>query len=70
MKFMKEFPNLIGEQVALIKADINTGIILDDNYNYSVNSDKSVYVVLANKDDAVKFAKSIVLERKNVECGI
>lgn len=23
-----------------------------------------------NKDDAIKFAKSIVLERKNVECGI
>lgn len=67
---MKEFPKLIGDQVALIKADINTGIILDDSYNYSVNPNDSIYIVLANKDDAIKLAKSIVLEKGNVECGI
>lgn len=67
---MKEFPKLIGEQIALLKADVNTGVVLDDNYNYSINPNDRVYVVFANKDEALKIAKTIVLERKNVECGL
>ncbi|PTS92526.1 hypothetical protein DBR11_26730 [Pedobacter sp. HMWF019] len=67
---MKEFPKLIGEQVVLLRVDINTGIVLDDNYNYSINPNDRVYIVFANKDEALKIAKTIVLERNNVECGL
>ncbi len=32
---MEKFPHLKNEQVALLRADINTGIVLDKDYIYA-----------------------------------
>ncbi|MFA4868969.1 MAG: hypothetical protein WC623_12255 [Pedobacter sp.] len=48
---MEKFPLLKNKQVALLRADINTGTVLDI-------------------DLGIAFAKTIIRERNDVECGI
>ncbi|RZL37984.1 MAG: hypothetical protein EOO96_03885 [Pedobacter sp.] len=67
---MEKFPELKNEQVALLRADINTGIILDKDYVYATTINQEVYTVFDNVKSAIKFAKSIISERNDVECGI
>lgn len=67
---MEKFPLLNSEQVALLRADINTGTVLDKNYVYATTTDQEVYVVFDNINLAIEFAKSIIMERNDVECGI
>jgi hypothetical protein len=67
---MEEFPLLKNEQVALLRADINTGTVLDKNYIYATTPDQEVYVVFDNIGLAIEFAKSVIMERNDVECGI
>lgn len=67
---MEKSPKLEGEQVALLRADINTGIVLDKNYVYATTPDQEVYVVFDNIESAIKFAKIIISERNEIECGI
>lgn len=67
---MEKFPELRDQQVVLLRADINTGIVLDENYVYATNQKQTVYTIFENVDEALKVAKRIVLERQNVECGI
>lgn len=63
---MEKFPQLKDRQVALLRADINTGIVLDKNYIYSTTSDQEVYAVF----DDIDSAKAIIAERKDIECVI
>ena len=67
---MEEFPLLKNKQVALLRADINTGTVLDKNYIYATTPDQEVFVVFDNMDLAIEFAKSIIMERNDVECGV
>jgi hypothetical protein len=67
---MEKFPLLKNGQVALLRADINTGIVLDKNYIYATTPDQEVYVVFDNIDLAIEFAKLIITERNDIECGI
>lgn len=64
---MDEFPKLAEGQAALLRAESSTGIILDDNYKYSRDNQK-IYVVFDNADAALKAARKIVEERKDVDC--
>lgn len=67
---MEKFPELRDQQVVLLRADINTGIVLDENYMFATNQKQTVYAIFENADEALEVAKCIVLERENVECGI
>jgi len=67
---MEKFPLLKNGQVALLRADINTGIVLDKNYVYATTPDQEVYVVFDNIDLAIEFSKLIIMERNDIECGI
>ncbi|PTS93207.1 hypothetical protein DBR11_25800 [Pedobacter sp. HMWF019] len=67
---MEKFPLLKNRQVALLRADINTGTVLDKNYIYATTLNQEVYAVFDNIDLAIEFAKSIIMERNDIECGI
>lgn len=67
---MEKFPQLKDGQVALLRADTNTGIVLDKDYIYATTSDQEVYTVFDNIDSAIIFAKAVISERKGIECGI
>jgi len=67
---MEKFPKLTDQQVTLLRADVNSGIVLDENYVYATKQEQTVYTIFRNVDEALEVAKSIVLERQNVEYGI
>ena len=67
---MEKFPQLNGDQVALLRAEVNTGIILDENYIYATKEEKKVYTVFESLEKAIEFAKTITQGRPNVEYGI
>lgn len=64
------FPNLEDEQVAVAFADVNTGIVLNDKFEYAIGNTQKVYSVFNLVDEALQFAKAVLSERKNVECLI
>lgn len=66
----EEFPLLQKRQVALLRADVNTGIVLDESYNYATNSFQKVYTVFPDKFVALEAAKKLITERSTVECCI
>ena len=66
----EDFPKLKEKQVVVARADYNTGIVLDEYFNYAINPDQKVYTLFDHIDEALIFAKAIVLEKENVECII
>ena len=67
---MERFPELKEGQVALLRADFKTGHVLDELFNEALEIDQEIYTVFDDKNEALQFAKSIIAERKDIECVI
>jgi len=67
---MEKFPKLINEQVALLRADINTGHVMDEKFELAIKDDQKVYTLFDNAEKALFYAKELILENKTVECVI
>jgi hypothetical protein len=67
---MEKFPELKEGQVALLRADFKTGHVLDELFKEAVESSQEIYTVFDDKGDALQFAKSLITERKDIECVI
>jgi hypothetical protein len=64
------FPSLLDTQVALIKAEYNTGIVVEKNYARAMGDNQQVYTVYSNTDQALKAAIDIVHTHPHIECWI
>jgi hypothetical protein len=64
------FPILTENQVVLSRADINTGIVLDENLLYATDLSQIVYTIYPDLETAIEAAKLIVTNKPNVECYI
>lgn len=62
-----KFPALTGQQVALIRADADSGILLDEDYNPFDGESKSLYTVFANLDEAIKYIQQVVRKQRGTE---
>ncbi|HEY2582078.1 MAG TPA: hypothetical protein VGI43_09730 [Mucilaginibacter sp.] len=67
---MQKFPDLINNQLALMRTDAQTGRALDEMLKLVINDEQKAYTVLNSYYDAVQLAKSIIFQEKNVECVI
>lgn len=67
---MENFPKLKECQFAIIRADFNTGIVLDEEFNYAINDVQKVYTIIDGLSDAITLAKTMIIERRDVECII
>lgn len=67
---MQEFPKLQINQVALMRADKNTGIVIDENFDFALRKDQKVYSVYNSYEEALTYANRISSERINVEIVI
>jgi len=67
---MENFPKLKDGQFAIVRADFNTGIILDDEFKYAINQIQRVYTVVDSLLDAVTLAKAMIIEKGSIECVI
>ena len=66
----QQFPKLQEEQVALLRADTNTGKILDKDFQYAINFNQNIYTIYASPIEGINAAKLIIEVRPDVECYI
>ncbi|GAA4335884.1 hypothetical protein GCM10023149_44180 [Mucilaginibacter gynuensis] len=64
------FPNLVDSQVVLARAMYNTGIVIDEEYNFATTNAQRVFTIYPNKEDALQAALTIVQSRPDIECWI
>ena len=67
---IEEFPKIKVGQTALLRAENNTGFVLDEECEKAVNSSQNVYTIFENTEDAILFARVIVSGKENTECVI
>jgi len=67
---MERFPELKEGQVALVRADFKTGNVLDETFKEAIEIDQEIYTIFDDKSQALQFAKSLINERKDIECVI
>ena len=64
---MRQFPILKENEVVLVRADYNTGIVLDENFIYATNDNQKVYTIFNTLEDAKEYAKKLLLKNKEFE---
>jgi hypothetical protein len=62
-----KFPTLTGDQVALMRADAETGILLDEDFNTFDDKSKGLYTVFATNDEAIKYIQQVVRKQRGTE---
>ncbi|TKC02778.1 hypothetical protein [Pedobacter frigoris] len=67
---MENFPELNDSQVVLLRADVNTGHILDEEFNLAINEHQKVFTLFDAAEAALLFAKEILSKNPKVECVI
>ena len=67
---LEGFPKLKKDQVALMRVENSTGIVLDDYLKWATAKTQKVYTIYDNVQDALNTAKLIVQQKENVECII
>lgn len=64
---MEDFPKLAFNEVALMRADVYTGHILDEEFNLVLDNAQSVYTIFHDIKLAQEYAEYTLSIRKNVE---
>lgn len=67
---MERFPTLESNQVAVVSANVNSGEILNLDLRPDQQNGRGVYAIFNSAQDAVRYAKSIITSKKNIECVI
>ena len=67
---MQQFPELNENQVALLRAELSTGHVLDENFKLAMNDAQIVYTVFNDVDKALNFAKDLVEKNGAFECVV
>lgn len=67
---MREFPKLKKDQAAILRADKNTGHVLDDHFEIAINDKQDVYTVFDSLEDAINFSKELINQCYNIEIVI
>jgi hypothetical protein len=68
---MQKFPELKNSQVALLRTNSQTGLVLDEMLNLVTNDEQKVYTIFNSYYEALESAKSIMSkEENNIECVI
>jgi hypothetical protein len=60
-----KIPNLEQDKFSVIRAEYQTGIILNNNDNYYLSDDKNYFLVFNSLHDAQEFAYAEIREGKN-----
>jgi hypothetical protein len=64
---MEMFPKLKDKEVALLRAELKTGHVLDELFTVAVTNEQKVFTVFNNEDEGLQFAKLTILEKPDVE---
>lgn len=64
---MEEFPKLRNGQFALLRADRNTGHVLDIDFKLKVDEGQKVYSIFDSLDEAISFGKQLTVLNTQIE---
>ena len=67
---MNRFTELKDNEVALLRAEHSTGIVLDEMFNRAVKDNQNVYTVFKSEKEAVAAARKMLLDKDNIEIVI
>ena len=67
---MEKFPELKNGHVALLRAEFQTGTVLDEQFNPIISNSQKVYSIFKHKDEALQTAKTLMAQNANIECVI
>lgn len=57
---IRRFPILTKDQVALVRAEVNTGHLIGESFQLVLNEDQIAYTLIDNLDAAVAAAENLV----------
>lgn len=66
---MHTFPSLKANQVALLRSDVKSGIVLDENLEMAVSDLQVVYTVFDDFDAAITASNELIKDGR-IECVI
>jgi len=64
---MEDFPKLDNEQVALLRAEVNTGIVLNVHFERAINQNSPVYSIFNSLNEAIDYSRAIIIDRNDIE---
>jgi len=64
---MIKFPKIEDHQLVLVRALVNTGQVLDENFKIIINNKKQFYTIFDNISDVELYVKSIFKKRNDIE---
>jgi hypothetical protein len=68
---MEKFPEINEGQAVLLRAETNTGHVLDEQFKVILNDNQKAYTVFDSVEEALQFGNAMLAEKKNqVECVI
>jgi hypothetical protein len=68
---MEKFPKINQGQAVLLRAETNTGVVLDELFTFVINDDQKVYTLFDSVEEALESANKILKEKgKLIECTI
>ena len=67
---MENFPPLQGNEVALLRAKVETGNVLNENYELAINDSQKVYTIFEDVTTALLVAQEVIKGDKSIECVI
>lgn len=67
---IESFPELKEGQFALSRADVNTGIVLDESLKFATTPDQKIYTIYGSLSEALNAARLIITNNTNTECYI
>lgn len=64
---IEDFPFLKDGEVALIRARLATGHVVDETFQLAISASQKVFTVYSNVDEALRSANRIVKEHLDIE---
>lgn len=67
---MQPFPTLHDNEVALVRAEFSTGVVLDEDFKQAIHEYQKVYTIFENLDTAISATERMIRENTNIECTL
>ena len=64
------FPKISASQVALLRVDSNTGIVLDGKFKFYLSEDQTVYSIFDNYNDAMNYVELCIKPKRTIDATL
>ena len=65
-----KFPRINANQVALLRVDSLTGILLDDNFRLFISEEQIAYSIFESYKDAMNYVESVIKPKETIDATL